>query len=263
MHPWLIWTEHVKLPTYISCIVLGATLATFVFARQVRRSPLPRRALFDLALLALPAGFAGARLFLVFEDPIRYLGDPMQLLWWSGGWVFYGAFLGAAAVLMWAAAWRGLPPWAVVDVFTPALPFGLAFGRLGCLGAGCCHGRPADWPLGVEVPWSVRYFHAGYVPESLRAVSLHPSPLYEALLGLALFWLTTRVSRRRHFDGQVLLTLVLGYGIGRFVLEFFRGDLERGMHLGGWLSSGQLTALFTLAVGGALYLRRRRACSPS
>lgn len=247
----------------MTCIALGAALSTFVLAREIRHSELPSRPLYDIAFLALPAGFLGARLFIVFEDPARYLADPLSLFTFSGGWVFYGAFLGAAAILMGAAKLRDLDPWAAVDVFTPALPFGYAFGRLGCLGAGCCHGRPADFPLGIEVPWAVRYYRLGHVPEGLLGVGVHPSPLYESLLGLALFVWTTRVARRRLFPGQVLLTLVMGYGAGRFVLEWFRGDLERGFHLGGWVSSAQATSLVTMLLAVAYYERRRRQCIQS
>lgn len=262
MHPWLIWTESFRVPTYLTCIIVGAMVGVFVLARELRHSSLPRRVVYDIAFLALPAGFVGARLFMILEAPMLYISEPWRLLV-SGGWVFQGAMIGAGLALMTAARFRGLDPWDVADVFTPALPMGLAFGRLGCLGAGCCHGRPADWPLGITVPWSVRYYRPTHVPEGLLAVDLHPSPLYAAGLGLAVFVLTIRVARRRQFSGQVLLTMLMGYSAGRFVLEWFRGDLERGFHLGGMLSTAQLTSLVTLAIAAAYYWSRRRACIPS
>jgi phosphatidylglycerol:prolipoprotein diacylglycerol transferase len=262
MHPWLITGEVLQVPTYLAMLMLGFSMAAVALGREVRGSGLPHKQVMDIAILVFPAAWLGARLGMVFETPDVYLADPWRLLAPSGGWVFYGGFLLASSMIFLRARRLGLNPWKVGDVFAPALPFGIAFARLGCLGAGCCHGRPADFPLGISVPWAVRYHRLGHVPEELLAVPLHPSPLYESLLGLLLYGLLRRVGRNRVYDGQSIVVLFAGYGAGRFVLEWFRGDLERGMHFGGMLSTSQVFGLVSMTLAFVLWAWRRR-CTPS
>lgn len=253
MLPLLVDAPWLRLPTYEAAISLGFAMASFALVREVRASGLPARDLYAIAVGIFPAAWFGARLFMVFEEPERFLARPWELLWPGAGWVFYGGFVCAALLVLLQARRRGLDPWLVGDTFAPVFPFGIVGGRLGCLGAGCCHGRPADWPLGVEVPWSVRYWLPGHSPPSLLGVPLHPSPLYESALGLLLFVGLTHLRRRQRFSGQTGAALLMGYGGGRAFLELFRGDLERNVHLGGWLTTSQLWGLITVGLGVALW----------
>ena len=162
------------------------------------------------------------------------------------------------------AAWSrraGISLWRLADIFSPATAFGLAYGRTGCLGAGCCFGRPADWPLGVEVPWSVRYYRRGMLPDDLLGLPVHPAPLYEALGCLLLFVLLSRLRARQVFHGQTALAFLGGYGALRIAVELFRADAERGVYLSGWLSTSQILSLLALATLPLLW-RWRRAAEP-
>jgi len=180
----------------------------------------------------------------------------------AGGWVFYGGALGGVfAVIAWAR-WRGLDPWSLLDVFSVATAFGLVFGRLGCLGGGCCYGRVADWPLGAAVPWAVRYYRRGQIPEDLLSVPLHPTPLYAGVLALVLFVALSWWRRRQRFRGEVLLAFLVLYGLGRSVVELFRGDVERGLFFGGMVSTSQIVGLTSAVIAGAWWIRMRR-CTPS
>jgi phosphatidylglycerol:prolipoprotein diacylglycerol transferase len=261
MLPWLVSGGWLELPTYMTMLMLGFAMAAVALGREVRASELPSREVFDVALVVLPAAWIGARLFMLFESPEIYLERPWALLSLRGGWVFYGGFLMVSLMVVLRSRSLGLDPWKVGDVFAPCLPFGMAFGRLGCLGAGCCHGRPADWPLGVEVPWAVRYHRLGHVPEELLAVPLHPSPLYECFLGVLLYLVLRRVRARAAYDGQAIVVLFAGYGAGRFMLEWFRGDLERGFHFGGMLSTSQALGAASVALALGLHLWRTRFAS--
>lgn len=257
MQPWLHLPGGIDLPTYLTMISAGLALATFVVRREAARADLPVRAVFDVALVLIPAAFVFGRVIVVLEDPARWLSDPLQLLT-EGGYTFYGSFLGASVALGLAARWRGLPSLAVLDVFSVAMPFGIPWGRLGCLGAGCCHGRPADWPLGIEVPWSVRYFGVGTFPEPLLAVPVHPTPLYDAIGGLGLFIALSRLHARRPPAGAVFAALLMGYAVMRSTTELFRGDLERGFFFDGWLSTAQATSIPVFLVGALLWWRVHR-----
>lgn len=248
MRPWLLYIGELRVPTYFFMLMLGFGLASGLLAREARREGLSERKVLDLAILLIPVALVGARLFhAVFERPAAYAEDPLMLFQFSGGLVFYGGFLCAWPIGWWWARRQGISVWTIGDIFTPATAFGLVYGRLGCLGAGCGHGRPATWPLGVEVPWSVRYYRRGIVPEELLAVPLHPAPLYESLGCLLIFVLLCRVRARQTFPGQTALSFVGGYGILRILVEYFRADAERGVYLGGLLSTSQGISLVLLA----------------
>jgi phosphatidylglycerol:prolipoprotein diacylglycerol transferase len=91
-----------------------------------------------------------------------------------------------------------------------------------------------------------------------RSVSLHPVQLYEAAFCFALFIALVTLARRSHLDGAIILSYTIAYAIGRFVLEFFRGDADRGFLFGGFLSTSQAIAVLLL-VCSALAWRVRRA----
>ncbi len=237
------------LTTYVTAIAVGLSVATFVVRRESRRLGLPVRAVFDVALLVLPAGVLFGRLIGALSEPSAWWADPVNRLLYTGGFTFYGSFLGVLVSLWIAAPWRGLDPRRVLDVFCVAMPLGAAFGRLGCLGAGCCHGRPADWPWGVEVPWSVRYYAEGTVPDPLLAVPLHPTPLYDSLGLLALFVGLTWHLRRPSAPGTTFALTLVGYAALRSTTEMFRGDLVRGFVLDGLLSTAQATSVPVLLTG--------------
>ena len=110
----------------------------------------------------------------------------------------------------------------------------------------------------------MRYYLPRFTRSDLIAVPLHPTPLYEALLVLGLYVVVAARRDRRRYPGEALVILLGGYGIGRFVIEFFRGDLHRGTLLGGWISVGQGMALGMLAVAVSAHLvRSATACTPS
>lgn len=264
MHPWLVYTELVRLPTYFTCLMLGFALATVVLRREALREGMAPRAIMDLALLTLPAVLIGARLtHVALVAPRFYWSEPLEILKIAyGGFVFYGG-LGSGGLMMLAWARRtGTSPWRLGDVFAPATAFGLMFGRLGCLGAGCCYGKPASWPLGIEVPWSIRYWHRGHVPDDLLAMPLHPSPLYEALLACGIFVVLGRWRRRQQVEGEVLLGFLALYGVGRSVLEVFRGDVTRGLYVHGLLSTSQIIGLCSAILAISLLVWRRRRALP-
>jgi phosphatidylglycerol:prolipoprotein diacylglycerol transferase len=261
--PW-VTVGPLALPAYYLWITLGFCAATLALRREFRRSAVPVTVLYDLALPILPVGWLGARLFLLLEDPTTFLTRPWLLLHPGAGWVFHGGFLSVIGVLWLQCRRRGLSLAEVGDAFAPVLPLGVAIGRLGCLFAGCCHGRPADWPLGFAVPWSVTYLIEGVVPPSLLGVALHPAPLYDVALGLGLHAWLSRLHGQRAADGSrpphgtVGASLLWGYGLGRFLTEFARGDLERTFHAG--FSVAQWVGLAMAAVGGAW--RWRLSTSP-
>lgn len=213
----------------------------------------------------------GGRLgFVLFYEPAWYLANPGQIIKvWQGGMSFHGGFLGVV-LAAWAYARRnGIAPLRLADALAIAAPVGLFLGRIANFINAELWGRPTTAPWGVIFPGEAAQDCPGV--EGLCA--RHPSQLYEAgleglLLGLVLFLLVRRGGLAR--PGLALGVFLSGYGISRFVVEFFRqADAQFvtpgnpwGHVLGGpvWgITMGQLLSLPMIAVGlgFALWALRR------
>jgi len=259
----------VLVSSYFTWLVIGLLLSTEVAVREARRSGESPARILRLSALAVVAGLVGGRLgHALFAAPGLYLTDPLRILqFWRGGMVYYGGFLGAlVTVALWCRA-RQTPFLRIADILAPAVPMGLAFGRLGCLSAGCCYGKPIDWGTGIEWPWAVTYLR-GHMPEPLLGVPLHPVQAYAALSAVALFLFLGWIRRNQRFDGQTLGWLLVGYGLIRSSLEMFRIDLARGFvlepMLGQSISTSQALSIPLILIGLWLLLRggkRRRDSS--
>jgi phosphatidylglycerol:prolipoprotein diacylglycerol transferase len=202
----------------------------------------------SLGMWAIVGGLLGAKALLLVRSPD--LG-AMELLSSAGD--FYGGFIGGLAASA-AFLWRhpGLPFWRSADIAAPAIALGQAIGRIGCFMVGDDFGRP------TSVPWSVTFTS----PDAARlggaplGVPLHPVQLYESAVCLALFGFLLWLARRRHRDGDIIIAYTALYAIGRFVLEFFRGDADRGFVFGGLLSTSQFIGIAMLIVAGAVLIVR-------
>jgi phosphatidylglycerol:prolipoprotein diacylglycerol transferase len=178
----------------------------------------------------------GCRLGDVIIHPALYWYSPGTLLH-SGGTFLFG-FLAAVLVVAAFAIHSGISGWTLADCGAPAFALGIAVGRLGCFAAGCDYGKPSN------LPWSVTFHNPaaaqlGGVP---LGISLHPSQLYESFYEFALLALLLYLSRKPHRPGRIIWTFAIFYSVGRFFLEFLRGDMDRGFW--GPLSTSQWLSVF-------------------
>ena len=211
--------------------------------------PWTRESVEDLLFWGVLGVVLGGRLgYCLFYQPSFYLAHPLKVLAvWEGGMSFHGGLLGVmAAMLLWARK-HGRTWLQVLDFIGPCVPTGLAAGRLGNFINGELWGRVA----GAEVPWAM-VFPGAVLPDGSNPPR-HPSQLYQfALEGLLLFVLLWLYARRPRRTGQVAGAGLLGYGVLRFVVEFFREpDAHLGL-LGLGLSMGQWLCLPMMAAGAAL-----------
>ena len=126
----------------------------------------------------------------------------------------------------------------MADAAAPAIALGQSIGRLGCFAAGCDYGTSSGLPWAVTFTSDYAYQNIG-LPLN---VSLHPVQLYESAGAFFLFLLLLRLHASRGFQGQIFATYLMGYGVLRFVNEFFRGDRDRGLLFDGNISVHQLIA---------------------
>ena len=125
---------------------------------------------------------------------------------------------------------------------------------MGCFMAGDDYGRPTN------VAWAVTFSDpdAARIGGAPLGVPLHPVQLYESIVCAVLFVVLLRLRRRKHLDGEVILSYTLLYAVARFILEFFRGDADRGFPFGGLLSTSQLIAVLLAPLAIALWVARRQ-----
>jgi phosphatidylglycerol:prolipoprotein diacylglycerol transferase len=261
MHPKLIdfgeisfwgFTAHPILHTYGFMLAVGFLLGVKLAITRGKKLGLEADRIVDLGVWILVSALLGAKLLLLFTDWEHYWHDPWSLL--RSGGVFYGGLLAAIAACLWFFHKHRLATWPMADLIAPSLALGHAVGRLGCLSAGCCHGKP------TTVAWGIT-FTDEYAREITRVplgVPLHPTQLYEVGAELAIFAALLLLARKKRFDGQIFWTYVTLYAVARFVIEFFRGD-ERGFVFGNALSTSQFIGLLMLgaALVAMLVLRRR------
>jgi phosphatidylglycerol:prolipoprotein diacylglycerol transferase len=182
---------------------------------------------------------------------------------WAGGLTYYGGFLGALVSSWFLLKRDRFSYWRAADMGGMVVPVGLAFGRMGCLLAGCCFGVNTDSAIALifpgRSPASESQFKAGLLSDMhLPSLPVHPTQIYEsaASLAIAAFCLIY-VHPRKRYDGQVFLTFVTLYAAARFVIEFWRRD-DRGGLFG--LSTSQLVGvlLVAAAIAAHRYLRGMR-----
>ncbi len=201
----------------------------------------------DLLFWGVLGVVIGGRLgYVLFYKPGYYLAHPLEVFAvWKGGMAFHGGMLGVIVALMAYALRRGRRWLEVTDLVAPCVPTGLASGRIGNFINGELWGRPAD----ASLPWAMVF------PQSDSAVPRHPSQLYQfALEGLLLFVLLWLYARRPRATGQVSGMFLIGYGVLRFIAEYFREpDAFLGLQALG-LSRGQWLCVPMVAVGVLLWL---------
>jgi phosphatidylglycerol---prolipoprotein diacylglyceryl transferase len=262
MHPRLLTTPFFTLYTFGLLLASAYVAAFWWLMREGRRAGMDDDALASLGFWAIGGAIIGAKALMIVRD-FREYAAPAELfsrsLITSAG-DFYGGFIGAliASAIFFRRHPR-LPFWRTADLCGPAIALGQAIGRIGCLMAGDDYGRP------TALPWAVTFTDpdAARIGGAPLGVSLHPVQLYESIVCLVLFAVLVRLSRRKRFDGEVILAYTFWYAIARFVLEFFRGDADRGFVFGGLLSTSQFIAAILGPAAAVLWvLRRRKPAAP-
>ena len=222
-----------------------AAFALFMFLgiRRLRHQPYAsitgpgawsRRDVEDILFLGVLGVVIGGRLgYCLFYKPGYYVTHPLEIFAvWQGGMSFHGGMLGVIAAMIWFARSRGKPWLQVADFVAPCVPTGLAAGRVGNFINGELWGRLSS----PDLPWGMVFRNSGSLQPR------HPSQVYQFLLeGLLLFILLWLYARKERKEGQVAAAFLVGYGVFRFIAEFFRepdaflGVLALGMSMGQWL----------------------------
>ena len=259
MHPRLLTTPFFTLHTFGLLLASAYSAALWWLIREGRREGLDVDALSSLGFWAIGGAIIGAKVLMIVRDFPEYAAAPSELFSLSmltSAGDFYGGFIGAliASVIFFRRD-PSLPFWRTADLCGPAIALGQAIGRVGCFMAGDDYGGP------TQLPWAVTFTDpdAARIGGAPLGVPLHPVQLYESIVCLVLFAVLVRLRRRKRFDGEVILAYTFLYAVARFVLEFFRGDADRGFVFGRLLSTSQFIALILGPAAIALWFVRRQS----
>jgi len=224
-------------------IVSGIIMAVLVSWRLALRQNISFDSLLDLALVAVPLGLVGARLYYVIFNWSYYSANPgMIIAIWHGGMAIHGSILAGALAVFLMSRRQGIPFRLWGDVITPGLILAQAIGRWGNFFNQEAYGYETD------LPWAM------FIDGAYR----HPTFLYESLwdaLGFVLLLtLTLRRPRALHATGDVAACYLIFYSCGRFCIEHFRTD---SLMLGP-LQAAQMISIVGVLLGIFLFWFNRK-----
>jgi len=280
MHPILfeIPTPWGHQPIYAYGVLLGLSLIvgwqlSLRLCEQVGIEP---NAAGDVYLMSAIVGLIGARALYIFANRDDFESVAQWFNLQSGGLIAYGGLIAGFISASLHQRSRRASALALGDCAAPAIAVGLFLTRIGCYLYGCDFGvrlsdSAPEWlaRLGTFPRWDEDAIGLRGSPAWLHHVSayglshdsdfsypVHPTQLYEGLLGLILAGICLRVFQKRAFVGQVLLVLGMGYGSSRFVLDYLRDDPERGMAFG--FSTTQLISMIVVPLSAIAYSLLRK-----
>ena len=239
------------IPIYSYGVMLGLSLVVgwYLTLGLAERDGLPRETMANNYVVTAVAAVVMSRVLYIITNLDEFQSPADYFSMRSGGLVAYGGFIGG-----YLGSWAYLKskkirlmPWA--DVAVPSLASGLAITRIGCYLFGCDFGKPlsANAPAWLKSAGTFPHWDDGTLPDgsgspawvehvrtrgldplSEHSLPVHPTQLYESLVGLALLALLLWARKRQRFRGQIFFLFTFSYGVCRFLLEILRDDPERG-----------------------------------
>lgn len=221
-------------------IAIGVLAAYVMAEKRAKKDDLEADLVFNLVIWCLLGGLLGAKVLYIITQMKEILAGKADVVKLATGFVVYGGIIGGTFGGFLFCKVKKLSFLKYFDLAMPSVALAQAFGRIGCFLAGCCYGQPTNAWYGIT-------FHTSELAPN--GVKLVPTQLISSGLDFLLCFVLLLFAKRKRADGQVGALYLMLYSVGRFILEYFRGDLIRGSV--GALSTSQFIAIF-LFIGGAV-----------
>ncbi|HKM32804.1 MAG TPA: prolipoprotein diacylglyceryl transferase family protein [Oscillospiraceae bacterium] len=248
MHPF-IHLFGKDIPTYSAMMLVAALLSSLLLFLRRKRYDIATDDTLYLVLFCVIGAIVGGKLLSIitiiptlvaaWESIDNHLSVIYELFAGSG-LVFYGGFIGAIGMAVIYTRKYKVSLLTASDYFAPAIGLAHGIGRIGCFLAGCCYGIPHEH--------GIAFTHSLGAPNGIK---LLPIQLIESGLCLLLCAVMLILERFKFYRGRGLAIYILMYAPIRFTLEFFRGDLVRGVVQG--ISTSQVISIL-LFISAVLFI---------
>jgi len=253
INPIAIWLGPIPVHWYGIIIGIGIAIALFLVVRESEKHGLHKDTFPDLLIWAIPISIISARIYYVIFEWKHYSQHPEQIIQiWEGGIAIHGALIGSVFTTIVFAKRKGLSFWKLADIAAPSIIIGQAIGRWGNFINQEAHGDVVSRAFleNLHLPQFIidqMYIDGEYY---------HPTFLYESIwdfLGFILLILLRKANLRR---GEMFLTYVIWYSVGRFFIEGLRTD---SLMLTSGLRMAQVLSLVLIVGSVIIWFYRRKA----
>ena len=237
-------------------IISGLLLGLYLATKESDRLGLKKDLIIDLIVFAAPIAILFARIYYVIFEWDRYVGGPWWKIFavWEGGIAIHGALIGSVLTAIVYARVKKVSFWQLADIVAPSLILGQAIGRWGNFMNQEAHG-------GALSESAYNSFHQ-YLPDFIMnqmcidGVMYHPTFLYESVWNLIVFALLLILRKYNPLRGEIFLTYVISYSIGRFFIEGLRTD---SLYMFANIRTAQFISILLIAAAVALIIYRRKS----
>ena len=232
------WYGLMYVLAYLEALLLGRYLI------KKGRAPLNNKQFDDLLFFAFIGIILGGRLGeVLFYNPAYYFSNPAEIFKiWKGGMSFHGGFLGVLFAVSFFVYKNKIQWLKLTDFIAPLVPLGLMFGRFGNFINGELWGRITT----ADLPWAMVF------PQSGSLLPRHPSQIYHMLLEGALLFCLLWFYKPKE-SGKISAIFLIGYGVCRFITEFFREPDDGIFGKSYLISMGQWLSLPMILAGIILF----------
>ena len=230
----------IEIRWYGAIICLGMILAVLYVCMRAKQAGIAIDHILDFALVIIPCGVIGARLYYVLMRLDSYDSIKDVFAIWNGGLAIYGGIIAGGLALLICAKIKKLSLGKIFDMVAPAVMIGQILGRWGNFFNGEAHGGETD------------IFCRMGLFEGNQWSFVHPTFLYESLWNLLGFVIANLIYRKKKYDGQVFFFYVAWYGFGRMLIEGLRTD---SLYLfGTGIRVSQLVGFLCFIIGTAFFV---------
>ncbi len=256
MYPILFKIGPFTIYSYGLLLVTAFLVGYYFFSREINRKGLQKNIAIDITIIAVFCGIIGSKLLFILENLDKFLENPIRIIFSSGGFTFLGGLVLALIVSWIYVKKRKYNFLKAADAVAPSLIIAYGIGRIGCHLAG-----DGDYGIPTLLPWGTNYEN-GIVPPSHLfngteyaatfpknifpdSTPLHPTPIYELLASLIIFFILWKLRKRNFKDGTILMFYFILSSFLRFIVEFIR--INPKILLG--LTEAQIISVILFSIG--------------